>query len=130
MAFTKETARISGSKSKRGEGRLTKETKEIFIDVLNANKKNINLWLKDTAKDSPSKALELLLKISSFVLPKPKAMDIFLNDTKNDLSQLTDEELEEQLYQSDRILYPETYKQRRLERLNITPIEFISTKKQ
>lgn len=130
MAFTKETARISGSKSKRGAGKLTKETKEIFIDILNANKSNINLWLKETAKDSPSKALELLLKISSFVLPKPKAIDISLNDTKNDLSQLTDEELEEQLYQSDRILYPETYKQRRLERLNITPIEFISTKKQ
>lgn len=103
MSFTKESARISGSKSKRGQGKLTKESKEIFIDVLNANKDNINLWLMDTAKDNPSKALELLLKISSFIIPKPKAMDIVLTDTKNDLSHLTDEELDEQLHQARRL---------------------------
>ena len=68
MAFTKETARISGRKSKRGQGKVKTETKEIFTDILDANQDNIQEWLNETARESPSKALELLIKISAFIL--------------------------------------------------------------
>lgn len=108
MAFTKETARISGRKSKRGQGKVKTETKEIFTDILDANQGNIQEWLNETARESPSKALELLIKISAFVLPKPKAVDINLVQNKcscEKLKELTDEELEEKLHQANRVLY-------------------------
>ena len=94
MAFTKETALISCRKSKRGQGKVKTETKEIFTDILDANQDNIQEWLNETARESPSKALELLIKISSFVLPKPKAVDINLvqnNCSCEKLKELTDE---------------------------------------
>jgi hypothetical protein len=72
----------------------------------------------------------LLLKVAAFVAPKVKAIELNLINDKNDLSTLSDEELEAKLYKCDRVLYPGTYKQRRIERLNLMPIEFVKTKEQ
>ena len=72
MGFNKETAKAAGSKSKRGSNEQIKELRGLFLDVLDDNKSNIQVWIGEVAEKDPAKALELLLKFSTFVIPKPK----------------------------------------------------------
>ncbi len=105
MKFNKETAKLNGKKSKRGLSKSNQELRDIFQNVIEANEKNIGKWLEATAKESPTKALELLLKISSFIMSKPKAISVDLTSDKDELSSMSDEELEERLHQANRVLY-------------------------
>ena len=76
MAFNSETGAIAGSKSKRGTDNNLREVREVYLNLLEANTDNIQRWLNEVAEDDPAKALELLLKISAFVIPKPKTVQI------------------------------------------------------
>ena len=105
MKFNKETASANGKKSKRGLSKSNQELRDIFRGVIEANEDNIGKWLHKVAEESPTKALELLLKISSFIVSKPKAISVNLESEKDDLSTLTDEELDERLHQCNRVLY-------------------------
>ena len=75
MGFNKETAKAAGSKSKRGSNEQIKELRGLFLDVLDDNKSNIQVWIDDVADKDPAKALDLLLKFSGFVIPKPKMQE-------------------------------------------------------
>ena len=105
MGFNSKTAKVGGKTSKRGLSKSNQELRDIFQKVIEANEKNIVKWLEATAKESPTKALELLLKISSFIMSKPKAISVDLTSDKDELSNLTDEELSERLHQCNRVLY-------------------------
>mgnify|MGYP006950446496 CR=1 FL=1 len=105
MKFNKETAKLNGQKSKRGLSKTNQELRDIFQNVIEANEKNIGIWLNEAAEQSPIKALELLLKISSFIMSKPKSISVNLEEQKDDMSSLTDEELNERLHQANRVLY-------------------------
>ena len=76
MAFNSETGAIAGSKSKRGTDNQLREIREVYFNLLEDNTDNIQKWLNEVAEQDPAKALELLLKISSFVIPKPKTVQI------------------------------------------------------
>jgi len=108
MKFNSQTAKSNGSKSKRGLSKTNQEFREIFQNVIEQNETNIGKWLKATADESPTKALELLLKISSFIIPKPRTIELDIN-TKicqcEDLSLLSDDELNEQIHQANRVLH-------------------------
>ena len=105
MKFNKENAKLNCKKRKRGLSKTNQELMNIFQGVIEANEKNIGKWLEATAKESPTKALELLLKISSFIMSKPKAISVNLESDKDELSSISDEELEERLHQCNRVLY-------------------------
>jgi len=108
MPFNKESGKQAGRKSKRSKSKSTLELQSIFGDVLANNAKNIEFWINETAKKQPDKALDLIIKIASFLMPKIRAIELDVN-TKTcncaDLSLLTDEELEEQLHQANRVLH-------------------------
>ncbi len=73
---------MSGNPQGRTPGAKDKSTKEIrerFNDLLENNLSNIEKWLTATAEKDPAKALDLLLKLSEFVVPKLKAADLNLN---------------------------------------------------
>ena len=76
MAFNSESGAIAGSKSKRGADNQLREIREVYFNLLEDNSDNIQKWLNEVAEQDPAKALELLLKISSFVVPKPKTIQI------------------------------------------------------
>jgi hypothetical protein len=76
MAFNSESGAIAGSKSKRGADNQLREIREVYFNLLEDNSDNIQKWLNEVAEQDPAKALELLLKISSFVIPKPKTIQI------------------------------------------------------
>ena len=74
MPFNKETASKAGKKSKRGKDKQLNELRGFYKGLLEANKGNIQVWLDSTAEKDPAKALELIIKMSSFVIPKPKTV--------------------------------------------------------
>ncbi len=76
MAFNSETGRQAGKKSKRKSDAQLKEIREKFSDLIKENQVNIQRWLESVAEDDPAKALELILKMSSFVLPKPRSIEL------------------------------------------------------
>ena len=110
MPFTKQSAIKGGKASKRGKSKTTIELRNTFTSILSDNETNIQKWLNKTAEQDPAKALDLIIKIASFVISKPKIeavtemkeQRLFVDD---ELSFLTDEELDEQLHQSNRVLH-------------------------
>ena len=72
MGFTNDTAREAGKKSRRGKDKQTKIIRECLSDTFLLNQENINRWFQEVADKDPAKALELLLKLSSLVVPKPR----------------------------------------------------------
>lgn len=76
MAFKKgqsgnPTGRPAGAKDK-----AQSEIKEAFQLLVEGNLLNIEIWLKKIAARDPAKALDLILKLAEFVLPKMKATEI------------------------------------------------------
>ena len=76
MGFDSKTAAEAGKKSKRPKDIQLKELRKGFADILSNNKCNVNKWLDEVAKEDPAKALELLLKIGSFIIPKPRSIEL------------------------------------------------------
>ena len=76
MAFDKETAKMAGQKSKRRQDTQLKALRSLFSEVIDTNKSKIQGWIDEVGKDDPAKALEILLKFSSFIIPKPKTIEI------------------------------------------------------
>ena len=76
MAFNKDTGAEAGKKSKRGTNNQLKEIREVYHDILNNNTNNIQGWFDKIAEENPAKALELMLKLGSYVIPKPKTIEI------------------------------------------------------
>jgi len=82
--FTKETAASAGSKSKRGEDRLTREIKDKIALVINDNLEELNKDLKEMTK---LEKWNILTKIASYAIPKQQSTEITADfqTTKADL---------------------------------------------
>jgi hypothetical protein len=63
--------REKGSKNK-----ATKEIKERYTELIQGNLDSIQTWLNATAAVDPSKALDFLIKLSPFVIPKQVAQEV------------------------------------------------------
>ena len=70
MAFDKETGSKAGKKSKRGSSKEINELREVYTDLLDKNKDKLQERLDEVGKDDPAKALDLIIKMNAFVLPK------------------------------------------------------------
>jgi len=80
MAFDKNTGSKAGKKSKRGSGKEVKELREIYSELLNDNKDKLQGWIDEVGETDPAKAVDLLIKLSSFVLPKFRQVDYELSN--------------------------------------------------
>ena len=58
------------------ENKLTKELRQHFETLLNNNVDKLQSLLDKVAEDNPTKAIELILKVSEFVLPKLKSVEL------------------------------------------------------
>ena len=58
----------------------TERVKSYYLDLLNNNLDSIQLWLNQTAQEDPAKALDFLLKLSPFVIPKKTESDIKIDN--------------------------------------------------
>ncbi|MDC0339393.1 hypothetical protein OAN33_07645 [Flavobacteriales bacterium] len=75
MAFDKDTGASAGKKSKRGSSKQINEIREVYCELLHNNKDKLQEWFDEVGKQDPAKALDLMLKMSAFVLPKYKLVE-------------------------------------------------------
>lgn len=72
-----------------------KRIKDAYTKVVNDNVDNLNDWLLDIATNNKPKAVELLTKLTEYVLPKLNRDEIMMIEEvkEYDYSKLTDDEL-------------------------------------
>ena len=68
----------------KGQGNATTEAvKAYYLDLLNGNLDNIQTWLNQTASVDPKGALDFLIKLSPFVIPKKTETDMTIESPLN-----------------------------------------------
>lgn len=92
----------SGNLNGRPQGakdKVQKDIKQAYQSLVEGNLSNIESWLNEVAVKDPGKAIELLLKLSEFILPKIKSIQLDANINKpqmiiyRDVSGMTREEI-------------------------------------
>lgn len=76
MAFKKGQSGNPEGRPKGATNATTDRVKQFYLELLNGNLENIQLWLSQTASEDPAKALDFLLKLSPFVIPKKQETDL------------------------------------------------------
>lgn len=77
-----ESANPNG-RPKGSQSATTEAIKKYYVELLHGNLENIQLWLTQTASEDPAKALDFLLKLSPFVIPKKQETDITIDNPLN-----------------------------------------------
>lgn len=69
----------SGNPSGRPQGAKDKaqnDIKQAYQSLVEGNLSNIETWLQEVAAKDPAKAIELMLRLSEFILPKIKSVEL------------------------------------------------------
>lgn len=70
---------LSGNPTGRPIGandKCNKEIRDAYNDLIRGNLSNIGKWLSRVAETDPGKAIDLLLKLSKFVIPEMRFSEI------------------------------------------------------
>ena len=95
MALTLVGDTSSKALTLRRAGQLTKaRMAHSFMDLADRNVENVHRWLGEVAQQSPAKAIELMMELAQFSLPKLKAMAIDVRSSDGSVKTLTMAELE------------------------------------
>ena len=65
-----------GGRKKGTPNKLTNELREAFTELLGSNIGRVQELFDKVAENNPQKALELLLKLSEFAIPKLRAIEV------------------------------------------------------
>ncbi len=66
----------TGGRQKGSENKVTREAREIFKDIMDANIENIKTALQEIYDDDKTKFLYVINKYFPYYLPKKEALDI------------------------------------------------------
>tara|TARA_R110000796_G_scaffold170874_1_gene287788 strand:+ start:264 stop:578 length:315 start_codon:yes stop_codon:yes gene_type:complete len=67
--------RKKGSKNK-----ATKEIREAYQKLTEDNLENMNRWLLQVSHEDPAKAMDLMLRLSEYIIPKLARQEVVGND--------------------------------------------------
>lgn len=67
--------RKPGSKNK-----ATKEIREAYQKLTEDNLENMSVWLAQIASDDPAKAMDMMLRLSEYIIPKLARQEVVGND--------------------------------------------------
>lgn len=81
MAFKGGDHNINRAGKKPGtKNRTTKEIREAYQKLTEENLENMTLWLGQIAADDPAKAMDLMLRLSEYIIPKLARQELVGND--------------------------------------------------
>lgn len=81
--FQKGQSGYPQGREKGGSNKDTIAIKKAYLDLLNNNLRNIQVWLNRVAAEDPGRAIDLLLKMTPFVVPKKTEADITIDNPIN-----------------------------------------------
>ena len=58
------------------KNRSTQQIKEAYQNLLEGNLENMNIWLSELAEEDRGRALEYMLKLSEYILPKLSRQEV------------------------------------------------------
>lgn len=73
----------SGNPNGRPKGTKNKVTEDIrraYQDLTEANLDNMSQWLAEIAADDPARAMDLMLRLSEYIIPKLARQEVVGND--------------------------------------------------
>lgn len=82
-------------KGRRPGTKNQSDIKDAFQSLIENNLPKVENWLNDVAENNPAKAIEFILKISEYFLPKLKATEIIESVTVEPLPMTETERLAE-----------------------------------
>ena len=88
MPFEKGHSKAKG----RPRGSVNKSTQQIrdaYHKLLEDNLENMSTWLADVAEGDPKQALDLMLKLSEYMIPKLARQEIVGNDGEDLFKNIT-----------------------------------------
>jgi len=80
----------TGGRVKGTPNKITVEIREVYKELIEKNLSNVDIWLQNVANRNPDRALNFILRLSEFVIPK-------LQNTQTEKieeSKLTEEEID------------------------------------
>ena len=79
MPFEKGNTHGQG-RPKGSPNKSTQEIRDAYKKLLEDNLDNMSVWLADVAADDPQKAIDLMLKLSEYLIPKLARQEVVGND--------------------------------------------------
>ncbi len=86
------TGKKWGGRTKGTPNKQTQEIREAYKQLIEMNLDNMSKWISTIAEDNPEKAVDLIIKLSDFVIPKLNRTEIKDVTNIQDLLQLTPQE--------------------------------------
>jgi len=65
------------------ENRTTKEIREAYQKLVESNLENMSLWIADIAAENPEKAMDTMIKLSEYVIPKLARQELVGSEGKD-----------------------------------------------
>lgn len=99
MPFNSKTAKAQGKKTSRKgvPNKNTSEIREAYQLLVDSKLPELSTWLDRVAEDHPEKALDLIIKISDFIIPKLQRTEIKGELTLEQLLSLSPQERKERI---------------------------------
>ena len=89
MAFKKGEVTNPNGRPKGKPNKTTVEIREAYQRLVEDNLTNMSLWLADVAADNPEKAMDLMLKLSEYMIPKLARQEVTGADGKDLFKNIT-----------------------------------------
>ncbi len=90
MGLPKGRTNNPGGRPKGTPNVLTKEIREVYQELIESNLSNVDVWLQEVAKDNPDRALNFIIRLSEYVVPKLQSTNL---TSSFNFENMTDEEL-------------------------------------
>ena len=113
MPFNSHTAALGGKKSKRSKDTNVSAIRNLYAEFLDNNTDKLQSLFDKVAEQDAAKALDLLLKLSAYVIAKPTIVDeraeTDLSNVPewlrpNAISSLADDEFKKQLNRAKKVI--------------------------
>ena len=80
MAFKKGESGNPEGRKKGTPNKTTKQVREAYQKLTEANLDNMSIWLSQIASEDPAKAMDLMLRLSEYIIPKLARQEMVGND--------------------------------------------------